>query len=101
MLVSHLADAGMRDDTGKLFENFMIAERMKKLSYTQSVAKSWFWRTQSQQEIDYVEELNGKFNAVEIKWNPKTKVKFPNSFIEAYQPDMLVVNQNNFDSWLM
>jgi hypothetical protein len=74
---------------------------MKKLAYTQSIAKSWFWRTQAQQEIDYVEEMNGKFNAVEIKWNPKAKVKFPNSFMEAYKPETMAVNRNNFDSWLM
>ncbi len=101
MVISHLTDNGMRDDMGKLFENFIIAERMKKLSYTQSIAKSWFWRTQAQQEIDYVEEMNGKFNAVEIKWNPKAKVKFPNSFMEAYKPETMAINRNNFDSWLM
>jgi len=47
-----------------------------------------FWRIYQQQETDYVEEKDGDFPAYEIKWNPKTKKKFPASFIEAYAPEV-------------
>jgi predicted AAA+ superfamily ATPase len=100
-IISNLLPLHQRPDAGQLFENFVIAERRKKLAYHAIHAKSWFWRTQSQQEIDYVEEINGKFLAVEIKWNPKTKVKFPSSFSENYQTETKVIHRDNFDLWLM
>ena len=78
----------LRNDTGALWENFIVSERIKQLSYTQSWARSYFWRTYQQQEIDYVEEKDGAFRAYEIKWNSKTKKKFPASFIEAYAPEV-------------
>ncbi len=62
----------------------------------------YFWRTQSQQEIDYVEEKNGQINAFEFKWNAKAKVRFPKSFIDAYQPlETKIINPDNFESFIM
>jgi predicted AAA+ superfamily ATPase len=91
----------LRNDTGALWENFLISERQKKLQYQRSWAKTYFWRTYQQQEIDYVEEQDGIFSAWEMKWNPKAKSKFPNSFIESYRPaQMEIVNRDNFESFL-
>lgn len=101
MLVSNLNPLNMRQDTGHLFENFIIAERMKKIEYDGSIAKTWFWRTHSQQEIDFIEEINGEFHAFEIKWNPKAKAKFPHAFQTAYSSDFRIINRENFDLWLM
>lgn len=100
-VISNLAPLQQRNDAGALFENFIMAERRKFLAYRGIHAKTWFWRTQSQQEIDYIEEINGKMMAVEFKWNPKSRVKFPQRFMEAYQPDTLVIHRENFDTWLM
>lgn len=44
-------DKGVRD---MIIGNFMMAERMKFLSYSQSNAKSYLWRTITQQGIYYV-----------------------------------------------
>ena len=73
-----------RTDVGGLWENFVVSERMKYLSYNKIYAKRYFWRTSQQQEIDYIEEFNGKLNAFEIKWNPNKKVKFSKTFTGAY-----------------
>lgn len=100
MVISQMNTIEMRNDMGPLFENFIISERLKKLQYDRSNAKSWFWRTQTQQEIDYVEEANGKFIAVEIKWNPKAKVKFPAVFSENYKSKTEIIHPDNFDLWL-
>ena len=91
----------LRTDTGALWENFIVSERIKQLSYAQSWAKSYFWRTYQQQEIDYIEEKDGSFRAYEIKWNPKARKKFPASFGEAYAPEETrVVNPENFGEFL-
>lgn len=75
-----------RNDTGALFENFAIAERMKKISYEKRGAQSWFWRMTGGKEIDYLEEVDGRLHAYEMKWNDKRKAAIPSAFSTAY-PD--------------
>ena len=92
----------MRQDIGHLWENFVIAERMKYLTYNEMWVNSYFWRTKQQQEIDYLEESNGKLLACEIKWNAKTKAKLPKTFSENYNnSDFIVVNPDNVDEFLL
>lgn len=85
-----------RSDKGGLWENFLIAERIKKLAYDSALAKSFFWRTKQQQEIDYLEEESGKITGYEFKWSEKTKVKRPKSFMETYNASIEVIHRNNF-----
>lgn len=85
-----------RQDAGALWENFLISERLKVNSYTKGLARTYFWRTKQQQEIDYVEELAGQLHAYEFKWNPKRKVNFPKTFTKAYQSHNTLVNRGNF-----
>jgi predicted AAA+ superfamily ATPase len=89
-----------RQDKGALWENFLVSERMKQLSYTQSIVKPYFWRTTTQQEIDYIEINSGKVSAFEFKWATTKKAKLPKSFSEAYNPIFLVVNKENFRAFL-
>lgn len=56
-----------------LWENFCIAERLKFLHYNHLQINSYFWRTYSQREIDYIEEAEGKYKAYEIKWQTGKK----------------------------
>ena len=85
-----------RSDKGGLWENFLIAERIKKLAYDSSLAKSFFWRTKQQQEIDYVEEVSGRITGYEFKWSEKAKAKLPKSFMESYNATIEVIHRNNF-----
>ncbi|VAW11316.1 Prokaryotic ATPase [hydrothermal vent metagenome] len=96
MIIGDLNPLEVRQDKGNLWENFLIAERLKYNAYTNSLAKGYFWRTVQQQEIDYVEEEAGTVTGFEIKWNPKSKVKIPKTFIETYKTDVKVVNNENF-----
>jgi uncharacterized protein len=90
----------LREDRGALWENFIISERFKKIHYENSLAKSYFWRTAQQQEIDYVEENAGKITGYEIKWNTKAKVKPNKLFKEAYEAGIKVINTENFRDYL-
>ncbi len=83
-LVQNFAPLKLRNDIGGLWENFCILERMKTLSYHEKNVNRFFWRTHTQQEIDYIEEYDGNLHAYEFKWNPKAKNKIPKSFLEAY-----------------
>jgi len=80
-----------------LWENFFISERLKYNLYNRRFVKSYFWRTQQQQEIDLVEESDGNFHAFELKWNEKRKVNFHENFLQAYNPkEQHVVTPNNY-----
>ena len=100
-IIGNYSPINGRSDIGALWENFLIAERQKILSYNGFHGKSYFWRTVRGQEIDYIEEIDGKIHPFEFKWNPKAKTRFPASFIEAYQPETpQVIHQDNFWEWL-
>ncbi|MCH6234529.1 ATP-binding protein [Cognataquiflexum rubidum] len=95
-IIRDFTPLALRQDVGGLWENFLVSERVKRNSYYQSLARSYFWRTKQQQEIDYVEELAGKLTAYEFKWNPKRNVTFPKTFTEEYNSNNLLVNRGNF-----
>lgn len=90
-----------RNDIGALWENFLLTERKKLLAYNGFYGRTYFWRSNAQAEIDYIEEIDGKLYAYEFKWNPANKTKFPQSFIEAYKPTITeVIHRDNFWQWL-
>ena len=92
----------LRDDVGKLWENFLVSERIKRNEYLANYANCWFWRTHQQQEIDYVEEIDGRLCAYEFKWNPAAKAKLPNAFHEAYpNSSFQVISRENYDEFLL
>ncbi len=100
MIIGNLNPLQNRQDKGNLWENFLITERLKFKAYNTSLAKGYFWRTVSQQEIDYVEEDAGIIKGYEIKWNPKNKVKIPKIFSDTYKADVEIINQENFRDFL-
>lgn len=92
-----------RLDCGALWENFAIAERMKLKDYRDSFAQSYFWRTKSQSEVDYIEEEDGCLKAFEFKWNPsKSHSKCPTAFATSY-PDasFCVITPDNIEQFLL
>jgi len=74
----------LRNDTGQLWENWFISERLKYLNNTERNTSRFFWRTLAQQEVDYIEETNGQIEAFECKWNPKAKGNVSRAFKNAY-----------------
>jgi len=91
----------LRSDIGALWENFVISERMKYIHYNNIWANSYFWRTQDQQEIDYIEDRDGVLHAFEIKWNEKKKNKLSKSFSKTYPShEFKIINPSNFDEFL-
>ena len=73
-----------RNDIGALWENFIIAERLKKRSYAGIYGNIYFWRTYDGQEVDYVEERDGGLFGFECKWTMKKKYKAPKKWLESY-----------------
>ena len=84
-IIRNFAPLALRTDVGALWENFFVTERIKYNHYHNHYVNCYFWRTTQQQEIDFVEETDGKFNLFEMKWNPKkAKATLPKIFGQTY-----------------
>jgi uncharacterized protein len=91
-----------RTDAGALWENFIITERIKYNQYTGSGAQSFFWRSNQQQEIDYVEKGIDTLNGYEVKWSPLAKGKPTKAFTNLYpQATASIINNENFHGFIM
>ena len=97
-----MLESRTHEEAGALWENFIISERIKHNAYSDSYCNSWFWRTQQQKEIDYIEEEDGQISTFEFKWNPGAKYKYPQQFIEAYpNSSFKVINRSNIEEFLL
>ncbi|MBS4060701.1 MAG: ATP-binding protein [Bacteroidetes bacterium] len=100
VIINNFSPLEQRDDAGKLWENYCVAERVKKQVYRQTFSDFYFWRTYDQQEIDLIEITDGKMSAFEFKWGVK-KVRIPKAFQDHYSDaDFQVINRENFIDFL-
>jgi predicted AAA+ superfamily ATPase len=101
-IIQNFSPLSLRQDVGALWENFFVSERLKYNNNNLRFVKSYFWRTQQQQEIDLIEECDGAFTAFEIKWNEKRKTSFPENFIKSYNPvKKHIVSKKNYKDFLI
>ena len=99
-LINNFNPMSLRQDAGVLWENFMLSERMKLNSYQNRSVDMYFWRTHQQQEIDLIEDSEGKLAGFEFKWG-KRKFRVPKIFQQTY-PDSTVgpVTPLNFSEFV-
>lgn len=91
----------LRQDHGVLWENYALAERIKKNSYLQNHTQPYFWRTYDQQEIDLVEVKNNQLAAFEFKW-ADAKKKIPGYFAKNYpEAPFVVINKENYLDFIL
>ncbi len=96
-LISNFNFLDSRKDIGELWENFVIAERMKFRAYHQIEAEQYFWRTYDGSEIDLIEERGGELRGYEFKWQGLSirgkRAAFP--WLNYYQ----IINKKNLASF--
>jgi predicted AAA+ superfamily ATPase len=101
ILINNLEPLDIRNDTGQLWENFAISERIKAQEASEKLVSNHFWRTYDQQEIDWIEDREGKLFAYEMKWNPDRKNKCPDIFSRTYPgSSFMIVSRNNYQEFL-
>lgn len=101
-IINNFNPLSLRNDSGALWENYIISERLKRNHYKQKYIKSYFWRTFQQQEIDLVEVDETKLSAYELKWNVKKTSKLPKAFSDSYQvKDYKIINPDNYFDFLL
>ena len=100
-IIGNLNDLSLRNDVGHLWENFLITERIKQNRYKFTLARSYFWRTTQQQEIDYIEDIATRLTAYEFKWNEKKRAKISKTFTKSYEAEEKVINRKNFREFVI
>lgn len=90
----------LRSDKGRLWENFLLSERLKNLQSQEINPNRYFWRTHDQQEIDYLEEYGGQLIGFEIKWK-RSRNKVPRIFLDTYSNSSVqIIDQENFEEFV-
>ena len=101
-LIAQFNSLSQRNDIGQLWENFFFIERLKYREYNAIYANRYFWRTYTQQEIDIVEERDGRLYGYECKWSPKKKVKVPKNWQDAYpDSEFHVISPENYQDFVL
>lgn len=99
-IISNFNELELRDDGGKLWENFMVIERLKSQEYQGTQANNFFWRTWEQKELDWLEERAGKLFGYEFK-SKEGKGKAPKSFLAAYPGSSVeIISRDNYLKFL-
>jgi predicted AAA+ superfamily ATPase len=100
-LIDNMKRLNLRDDTGKLWENFLIIERQKTLSYGNKHVNPYFWRTYTGAELDYVEESGGTLAGFEFTYSKKKK-KAPDTWREVYpKSSWQLIHSGNYRDFLL
>ncbi|MFY9310115.1 MAG: ATP-binding protein [Bacteroidia bacterium] len=101
-VINQFSPIESRMDKGALWENFIVSERYKYIHYEHIFCNRYFWRTTAQQEIDYIEEMNGKLYAWEFKWNKEKKSSFTKTFVNEYQPaETNTISPENIEEFIL
>ena len=96
VIVSNFNRLSLRDDTGRLWENFCISERLKRNHNLRMHCNYYFWRTYDQKEIDLIEESDGYLTGFEFKWTDKTP-KIPHEFLATYKNSTFnIIHKENY-----
>jgi len=96
-IISQFNPLDLRNDTGALWENFIVTERMKKRAYNKIYGSSYFWRTYEGKEVDLIEERDGVLFGYEIKLSMKKRFKPPAEWLSTYDNARLeIINQDNY-----
>jgi uncharacterized protein len=101
-LIGNFNEINLRNDQGQLWENYIISERIKYQNNNHMIVTNFFWRTYAQQEIDWIEEREGKIFAYEIKWNENKRVAVPAAWESGYPDSSFeVITPSNYLSWIL
>lgn len=100
-LINNFNPLSNRDDLGKLWENYLNSERIKKVHYQEIPVDAFFWRTHTKQEIDRIETQNEQIAAFEYKWG-RENAKIPTEFAKSYpDAEYSVINKDNYLDFIM
>lgn len=101
VLIDNFKPLKDRQDPGALWENFLILERIKMLAYKQILASTYYWRTYTGAELDWVEEREGNLYGFEFKSGSKW-CRPPKTWLESYEgSEFECINRSNYLKFIL
>jgi predicted AAA+ superfamily ATPase len=101
-LIAQFNKISQRNDVGQLWENFIFIERLKYRTYQSMYANTYFWRTYNQQEIDLIEERDGKLHGYEMKWSISKNITSPSQWSEGYSNSSFeIISPENYQKFIL
>lgn len=106
-LIRNFNSPDFRNDMDALWKNWLVAERIKWNRQNGINSEYFFWRTHTQQNIDFIEKIGDRMQAYKFSWEKYTGkkpkvVKFPNQFITSYpEVKTTVLNRSTYWSFLV
>lgn len=104
-LAHHLSGGGTPD--GSLFENLILTDLLAWRDASSDPAEILYWRTASQQEVDFVVETPGRVLPIEVKTSERVRpadTRHLRAFLEEY-PDLadagLVLYTGEHTDWIV
>ena len=96
-LIQNFNGIDFRNDMDALWKNYVISERVKWMRMNSIKNPYYFWKTHTNQQMDFIEMRDDKIFGYKTDWRKKKKVKFPNSF-SAYYPNAKngVINRSTY-----
>lgn len=94
-IINNQNSLAIRDDVGKLWENFIIAEKYKSQLGLGYKTNFYFWRTYEGQEVDLVEDKGGELKGFEIKLKNKNK-KQPKDWRLYKNSSWQIIDRENY-----
>jgi len=100
-LIAQFNGLSQRNDIGQLWENFIFIERLKARTYQSIYGNMYFWRTYNQQEIDLIEERDGKLHGYEMKWSTSKLPNAPAAWVDAYANSSYeIISPDNYQNFI-
>lgn len=101
-LIAQFNSLDQRNDIGALWENFLFTERLKYRTYRAIYSNYYFWRTYEGQEIDLVEEREGKIFGFEFKWSNVKVRKPPKNWKITYPgSEFQIIDRDNYQDFIL
>ncbi len=96
-IIGQFSPLSLRDDIGRLWENFIFMELFKISNFKRETSNYYFWRTHTQSEIDIIREYHGKIYAFECKYKPSYKYTLSKLWQSNY-PDskFQIIHKDNY-----
>lgn len=89
-----------RSDTGALWENLLMVERLKFRHYHNHSANMYFWRSYGGAEVDLVEEAGGQLHGYEFKWGTGKQRRAPALWAAYPQSSYQVIDKEKLTGFV-
>jgi len=100
-LIGDFNPVELRSDIGFLWENFLFMERRKLFANFEKSVSSYFWRSYSGAEVDYIEKVvNTGIQAFEFKYSGTALSRGAGSFSNEYNTPVKLITKENYLKFL-